>query len=205
MGVGMWKSVGIVVVLCIVAYGAAVGTYFLLPDHPTDASFAEGAMKITGPIAAFIIVFLVLYGVFNKVAGIADGLPAILDPKANELSGIWAVSSQSYGESKEVRQSLAQIEVSDQKLTMQGGGLKQIIDGAEKDTGQWQCEAVFFGNGRLVYIYEMEDHSFAENPKTRGVVEAQVQPGVVPMELTGTWSTFGGSSHSGVVTLTKRS
>lgn len=201
----MWKSVGIVVVLCIVAYAAAVGTYFLLPEQPTDASFVQGAMKITGPIAAFIIVFLVLYGVFNKIVDQSKELPSVLDPGANVLSGIWDVKSTSYGESKEVRLSLAEIEVSDQRLTMRGGGLKQVVDGAEKDTGQWQCEAVFYENGRLVYIYEMEDRSFADNSKTRGVVEAQLQPGVSPAALTGTWSTFGGASHSGVVTLTKRS
>ncbi len=199
------KSIAVVVVLCIVAYGAAVGTYFVLPDQPTDASFAQGAMKITGPIAAFIIVFLVLYGVFNKVVGLSSELPPMLDPMAHNLSGIWDVKSESYGESKEVRHSLGQITISDQKLKMQGGGLKQLVDGAEKDTGQWQCEAVFFENGRLVYIYEMEDRSFKTNPKSRGVVEAQLQPGVTPMEFTGTWSTFGGSAHSGVVTLTKRS
>lgn len=200
----MFKSVGIVILLGLAAYGAAIGTYFLLPNQTTEASFIEGAIKITGPIAAFVIVFLILARVFNKILGHSQQLPSILDPHTEELAGLWDVNSTSFGGSKQSRKSRAKISVSGQKLVMQGGGLEQTTDGATKSTGQWQCEAVFFENGRLVYIYEMEDQTFTSEPKTRGVVEAQMEPGVQPMKLSGTWSTFGGSSHSGIVTLTKR-
>ncbi|MFM7378211.1 MAG: hypothetical protein ACKO1O_08815 [Erythrobacter sp.] len=201
----MFKSVGVVIVLGLLAYAAAVGTYFLLPDQPTDASFIDGAMKISGPIAAFIIVFLILSQVFNRVFGDVSKQTSALDPDAEALVGNWDVVSRSYGASEESRNSLAKIKIDKQRLVMQGGGLKQVKDGASKETGHWNCEAMFFEDGRIVYIYDMEDRSFPSDPKTSGVVVAQLEPGVSPLKLVGTWSTFRGNSHSGVITLTKRS
>ena len=179
----MWKSVGVVVLLVLVAYAAAIGTYFLLPDQPNDASFISGAIKISGPIAAFIIVFLILNRVFNKIFGDVTKQTSALDPEVDQLAGDWDVRSESYGDSKEYRQSSARIKIDKQKLTMRGGGLQQVKDGATKHTGQWGCDAVFFENGQIVYIYEMEDRSFPKDPNTRGVVVAQLEAGVLPMKL----------------------
>ena len=194
----------VTVLLALGAYAAAIGTYLILPEQTTDASFMEGAIKISGPIAAAIIVLLILVRVFNTI--VVDPKPVVsaLDPEAKTLDGVWDLVSRSYGESKEHRQSRAQFTVSEHELTLQGGGLDQVNDGATKSVGQWQCENVFFEKNQLVYIYEMEDRSFPDNPQTRGVVVAQLEPGVQPMKFTGTWNTFGGNSHGGVITLTKR-
>lgn len=200
-----WKTLTIVVVLFIISYAAAVGVYLILPDVANEASFTHSAIKLSGPIAAFVSVFLIQAYVFNRFSRESSKIPNPLDPAAADLEGTWDIVSESYGKSGETRVSQAEFCVRNQMLEMFGSGLQKVVGNESKDTGLWKCEAVFFRSGRLIYIYEMEDLAFAQERSTRGVVVAQVVRGITSgKKLSGTWSTYGGEPHGGTITLTKR-
>jgi hypothetical protein len=192
-------------VMTLIALLPAVTIYYLFPGNSADVSLAGQAIKLGGPIAAFVATFLILAHFYNRLAAKSAELPVLVKEKVGPLAGIWHISSWSGGPTGARRISTVKITAVATGIDMTGGSFEEPPESASpgKLVGQWNCDVAFFDGHRLVYIYDLDDRGDHKG-RHRGFVDAQLEAGSAPPCFKGTWETLGDARHSGSITLTKQ-
>lgn len=155
-------------------------------SYSKEASFG-------GPIAAYICLALLAKGVLNKALTRHDPLISF----KKKILGSWKVQSRCM-----VRDVLA---TGDAEFRINQANEIEVSGNFEingQPMGSWKSVSVNFSNGRLEYIYILNDVSHGDIEWAGRVI---MNVDISGRELSGTWEVFGPDRRYGLISFSKSS
>jgi hypothetical protein len=189
--------IALVVIAVVSLVPTCVLYYWFSTISSADVSWADDKVKLGGPIAAFVAIFVVLSAFYNRLMAAPTNERDVAEPYVAR----WRATFKS--ETGRTLTSIVDANLTDAGKLLLGGDLK---DQAGTDVGEWEAREVFCTPTSLAYRYLFIDKVPSVDGTTLGFCTLRIEAfnkKKQPRRLTGNWDVIGPKHHGGTIELVR--